>query len=578
MRSVWVLLLLLLRLALAASAGVRGATVDVGTPWGTVRGAVDAARNVSSFLGIPFAQPPLGALRWRDPRPPQPWAGVRDATRYGPVCVQGADDGTRLDTPVGSEDCLLLNVFAPGDHFDASADAFADTSAGALRPVLFYIHGGGNIFGSADDPLIDPTQLVAAARDVVVVTIQYRLNVFGYLALAELSSESDSRTSGNYGLADALAALRWVQQGIARFGGDPKRVVLFGQSSGGTNALALLMSPLARGLFSAAVSWSGSPKIDQLLADVEAANVAFYAANGCAPRDLPCLRAGSAEDVFKNIPWRSGPWWDMSQQFGEITRPPHQVSGGLVIVDGHIVPRPSWEAFADPALLLSVPAVLATVANEIDLGPNTDVRGFTGAQWRAFLNASLSWHSPELVALVEAFYPANASQFHGDLEDVLEQQVNDVRVFCGNRQLAEAACSAASAPMYLVQSVHRPGGGRCAYFAPWEQEYPYHMIDMLAFFNTTPAPPPCHVAASDLAFGAVWQNAILSLARDPSQGLPSEWARYCDSSSSRGVVNLVSSAGVELAPEHRASKCAFWSSLRMPDSGQSFTEAFSWNN
>ncbi len=211
--------------------------------------------GVHVWRGIPFAAPPIGSLRWRSPHPPEPWQGARETLAFGASCPQiatrlGGRDGAAGGEPTGDEDCLTLNVFAP--PFEADA-----VPRGAQRrPVLFWIHGGGNSIGDA--VLYDPSNLVLA-HDVVVVTTHYRLGPFGWLRHGSLRGEGTRAEdrSGNFGTLDLIRSLEWVRDNIAAFGGDPRRVTIFGESAGGSNVYTLLLSPLARGLFQRAVVQSG---------------------------------------------------------------------------------------------------------------------------------------------------------------------------------------------------------------------------------------------------------------------------------------------------------------------------------
>jgi len=199
--------------------------------------------GVRVFRGIPFAAPPVGALRWRAPSPPAAWDGIMTADRFSPICLQpGAYPDDAPPEPM-SEDCLYLNVWTP-----AGAE-------GEPLPVMVWIYGGGLLNGTASTPLYAGDAL--ARRGVIVVTLNYRLGVFGFLAHPELSQESAYSGSGNYGLLDQLAALRWVQHNISAFGGDPQNVTVFGQSSGSISISALIASPLAKGLFHRAIGQSG---------------------------------------------------------------------------------------------------------------------------------------------------------------------------------------------------------------------------------------------------------------------------------------------------------------------------------
>jgi len=244
-----------------------GTGLVVTTAGGAVRGKVVAAAG--EFLGIPYAAPPVGALRWRPPRPPAPWPGVRQATSYAPHCPQPSSSFGVAST---SEDCLYLNVFTPaGNH-------------ARNLPVMVWVHGGALRTGESDD--YNPAGLVR--HGVVVVTINYRIGALGFLADAALASHPGG-PSGDYGLMDQQAALRWVQRNIRGFGGDPGDVTLFGESAGGLSTLAQLVSPGGRGLFQRAIVESGTYDLTgQSLAAAESDGQAFAAKVGCTRDTAAC--------------------------------------------------------------------------------------------------------------------------------------------------------------------------------------------------------------------------------------------------------------------------------------------------
>jgi len=259
--------------ASAATAVAHNTAVIAHTDKGVVRGTrVDGVR---SFLGVPYAAPPVGEMRWRPPQPASAWHGVRDATALGPHCAQPA-------TPFGvastSEDCLYLNVYTP---------SFVVPELG-LAPVMVWIHGGALVVGESDD--YDPADLVA--RGVIVVTINYRLGAFGFLSHPALTAESPNHASGNFGLLDQQAALRWVQRNARAFGGNPRNVTIFGESAGGLSVHSQLASPLATGLFDRAIIQSGAYLLDPpTLAAAEAAGSTFATRAGCAVQTVACLRS-----------------------------------------------------------------------------------------------------------------------------------------------------------------------------------------------------------------------------------------------------------------------------------------------
>lgn len=216
-------------------------TIDTGT----LEGVIDSASGTMVFRGIPYAAPPVGELRWRPPQSAQHWPGVRAATQLGHNCVQHQPYGDIDPFTAGvSEDCLNLNVWTKS------------LDAGARLPVLVWIHGGGFFAGFGGEERHNGGPL--AKKGAVVVTVNYRLGAFGFMAHPAFAAESPHHASGNYGLLDQIAALQWVKRNIARFGGDPSRVTIFGESAGGMSVGSLIASPLAKGLFQRAIMESGT--------------------------------------------------------------------------------------------------------------------------------------------------------------------------------------------------------------------------------------------------------------------------------------------------------------------------------
>src|ERR1022692_4763322 len=239
-----------------------------------------------SFKGIPFGQPPVGDLRWREPQPVKNWNGVRKADQFGPRCVQrtsaGADYWFRSNGM--SEDCLYLNVWTSAK------------SGNERLPVLVYVFGGGFQNGDGSEPRYDGENM--ARQGMLAVSINYRTNIFGFFVHPELTKESPHHAAGNYGLLDQVAALQWVQKNIAAFGGDPKHVTIAGESAGSISVSALMASPLSKNLMAAAIGESGaaiSSLPPQPLADAEQKGVKFAAAAGV--NTLAALRAMTAEQI-----------------------------------------------------------------------------------------------------------------------------------------------------------------------------------------------------------------------------------------------------------------------------------------
>lgn len=221
-----------------------GNHLKVKTDHGKIQGKLSADGQVRIFLGIPYAAPPVGPLRWRPPQPMKKWSGVRDATHFGYRCMQPfIFHDMRFRDPGESENCLTLNVWTPAKNKHAKL------------PVMVWIYGGGYVAGATSEPRQDGTHL--AHKGVVVVSMNYRLGLFGFLALPGMSSASPHHAAGNYGLMDQTAALQWVKRNISKFGGNPNNVTLFGESAGSFSVSAQMASPLAQGLFVHAIGESG---------------------------------------------------------------------------------------------------------------------------------------------------------------------------------------------------------------------------------------------------------------------------------------------------------------------------------
>ncbi len=299
---------LLAILCLASVAPAFGAITDpVRVEQGLVSGVAGATPEVRIFKGIPFAAPPVGDLRWRAPKPAASWEGVRQASQFSATCMQrraGNGGGVAADTSRG-EDCLYLNIYT------------AAKSPAARLPVMVWIHGGALTTGAGS--IYDGEEL--ARQGVVVVTINYRLGVFGFFAHPELTKESDRQASGNYGILDQIAALDWVKKNIAAFGGDTGRVTIFGESAGSWSVNLLMATPLAHGLFHRAIGESGGQFAPmKKLAEAEQAGVKF--ANAAGAGSIAALRAKSADDL---------------QQAGGYSGPN---------VDGYLLPEEVYAIFA----------------------------------------------------------------------------------------------------------------------------------------------------------------------------------------------------------------------------------------
>ena len=393
---------------------------------GAIRGAV-AARNagIIAFRGIPYAASPVGDLRWRPPAQVSGWQGVRDAAGSGPICIQNGGQIVPQD-----EDCLLLNVWAPRETSEP-------------RPVLFWIHGGGYTGGSGSTAIYDGTPL--AADGAVVVTINYRLNVFGFLAHPALSAESPHGASGNYGLLDMVAALEWVRDNIAAFGGDPGRVTIFGESAGGGAVMSVMLVPQAGGLFHGAIAQSNWINgWDRPLAEpargweaAEAQGVRVAAALGIAEGaedSLAALRAASAADVFAASNAEAG---SAFMRTGNVWAPN---------VDGWVIPE-------DPLAMYRadrqhpVPLITGLNGNEGSLMTRGMDIPNAGA-FEAYVRSVYPELADEMLAHYDASSPAAAKA-------AVDKVVHDL-YFAGPVRAHAEAQAAAGAPTWLYHFTHVP--------------------------------------------------------------------------------------------------------------------------
>ncbi len=342
--------------------------LTVTTAQGKLEGKAIEEGTVRAFLGLPYAAPPVGRLRWKAPSPPAAWKGVRDATKFGARCEQWHiwNDYLFLDSGPG-EDCLYLNVYTP-----------AAANGNSRLPVMFWIHGGGYTAGAGSEPRY--TNSALPSRGVVLVTINYRLGVFGFLASEDLAKESGG-SAGNYGLMDMVAALRWVRANIAGFGGDPSNVTIFGESAGSFAVSALMASPSARGLFHKAIGESGAAFSDVLpmgaLAQRARRDQAWVESLGA--RSLAELRAMPAAKLVETAKKNAVGWFSP-------------------VIDGRFLSEAVPETYA-AGRQAHVPLLA---------GWNRDERsgalskGMTADKWKAFAAEHYGKHADEFLAAFPA--------------------------------------------------------------------------------------------------------------------------------------------------------------------------------
>jgi para-nitrobenzyl esterase len=392
---------------------VTPASPKVAITTGTLVG--ESSDGVRSFKGVPYAAPPIGPLRWRPPEPPIAWTGERDATAFGPDPIQPPNARKRSRAPGTSEDALTLNIWAP--------------DAPGPHPVMVWIEGGSFMTGTGASARVDGAAF--AKRGVVLVTINYRLNVFGFLAHTLLTRESPNHSSGNYGLLDQLAALRWVRENIGAFGGDAGRVTVFGVSAGSASIALMLTMPSARGLFDQAIMQSaGSFRPLCSLADAESAG-------SIAGTNLEAMRALDTAAVLalsgSILPRVRG------LTVPRILRP---------IRDGYFVPREESDAY-DAGDFAAVPVIVGSTANEGGWAVG-DIPINTVEEFRRYLRENFAELADEAIAL----YPvANDSQVKTQLALVF----GDTQFSYGTRSLARAI-SRRQPATYRYLFNHGPSG------------------------------------------------------------------------------------------------------------------------
>ena len=370
----------------AVPALAAGSAPVVGIDSGRLSGVHDAKTGLDEFKGIPYAAPPVGPLRWKPPQPAAVWMGVRPAGRFGPRCMQRPVFSDMVFRSDGmSEDCLYLNVWTPAH------------GQGRKLPVLVYFYGGGFIGGDGSEPRYDGASV--ARRGIVTVTVNYRLDVFGFIALPALAVESPEHATGNYGLLDQNAALRWVHRNIVAFGGDPNQVTIGGESAGSMSVSALMASPLSKGLMQRAIGESGSvlgnlkPKPLTL---AESQGEAF--AQRVGAHSLAQLRAISASTLLQAAGEKGVP------EFGPT-------------IDGYFLPR-SPEAIYQVGEQAHIPLLVGSNSQEGYYASLFGNQAPTPPNYRVTMEQRLGKHATEALKLypgrTEAEVEASGTAFAGD--------------------------------------------------------------------------------------------------------------------------------------------------------------------
>jgi para-nitrobenzyl esterase len=351
---------------------------------GKIRGRL-AADGGAAFKKIPYARPPLGELRWREPQPVAPWSGIRKEQAFSVACTQLSEGWNKRYVEESAEDCLYLNVATP------------EWPPKSKHPVFVWIHGGSNTAGSGEAAGFDQRTLVR--RGVVLVTIQYRLGALGFLAHPELARESRRRTSGNYGLMDQIAALQWVRKNIAKFGGDPRNVTAAGESAGAFDVSLLMTSPLAKGLFHRAIAESGAASgFDWPMTAAHAeANGRKMAAHLKAPDDgaIRFLRTVGPREILQAAKDSSN----------------NDRTGLQTSVDGYVLPKPPAVVFAEG---LSARVPMITGSNAQETGGDIPAERLREAIRKAYGN--LADRALKLYGLADPLYGVPGRQWTTDIE------------------------------------------------------------------------------------------------------------------------------------------------------------------
>jgi len=399
---------------------------------GQVSGIPGWGWGVREYLGIPFAAPPVGNLRWKEPQPVIPWQGVRAADHFGNTCMMrpvsqnqgawnGVDDGRSRGLLNRSEDCLYLNVWTPA------------ASNNEKLPVIVWIYGGGGVNGSSTEPYFDGNDM--AKKGVVVVSMNYRVNIFGWFAHPELTKESPHHSSGNYGSLDQLAALKWVKNNIVKFGGDPDKVTVFGESGGSRSVNFLVPSPLFKGYARGAIAESHT-SLGRMrsLAEGEADGVALAKAAG--KNSLAELRAMSAEETLDA-------WQKKPQGLTAAT------------VDGWFLPTDIYTIYSQ-GKQTDIPLITGVTNDEggnlVALGAPGNPQGSgtpkTLAAYNQWMRNSFGSYADKLLKLYPANNDAEALTAYHDVQ----RDIN----FAGHRTWAKLAATTGKSPVYVYDFSHAP--------------------------------------------------------------------------------------------------------------------------
>jgi para-nitrobenzyl esterase len=454
------------------SAPLHADSLTVKTEQGKAQGKTINDGKVKAFLGLPYAAAPVGELRWKAPQPPAKWKDTRDATKFGAHCAQvHVFDDLIFQDDANSEDCLFLNVYTP-----------AGVTAASKLPVMFWIHGGGYAGGSASEPRHNGDFL--PLKGVVLVTINYRLGVFGFMATADLAKEANG-AAGNYGLLDMVAALQWVKANIRNFGGDPENVTIFGESAGSFAVSTLMASPAARGLFQKAIGESGAAFGDTVPTDAlearEKQDAEWVASLGVST--LAELRALPTDKVLDAAKSKKGGFWP--------------------VVDGKLLTEPVPDTYAT-GKQAHVPLLAGWNRDE---GSFFAMRPMTAEQFKGMIGGLYKERAAEFLTLYPAETDAQA------LRSAIDYGSDNFIAF-GTWKWIEAHRKTGESPVYryhfelaALPSKYHPG------------TFAFHSDDIEYVFGTLDTRP-----------GAVWRPEDRRL----SEQMMSYWTNFARSGDPNG--------------------------------------------
>jgi para-nitrobenzyl esterase len=462
----------------------RADSLTVKTEQGKVKGKTINNGKVRAFLGLPYAAPPVGDLRWKAPQPAAKWKGERDATNFGAHCAQGrVFEDMIFQDAAPSEDCLFLNVYAPADATDKSK-----------LPVMFWIHGGGFSGGASSEPRHNGDFL--PLKGVVLITINYRLGVFGFLATADLAKEADG-AAGNYGLMDMIAALQWVKGNISGFGGDPSNVTIFGESAGSFAVSTLMASPMAKGLFHKGIGESGGAigrgalNYDTL-AEREVKDAEWVATTGA--KSLADLRAMPTQAVLDAV----------KNKQGGMGFPPN--------IDGKVLTEAVDDTYK-AGKQAHVPLIVGWNADE---GSFFAMRGMKLDQWKDTADKMFKDRAAEFLKLYPAEDDAQALRAAIDFG-------SDQFIALGTWRWLEAHLKTGDSPVYryhfelaATPSKYHPG------------TFAFHSDDIEYVFGTLDTRPGWEVRPEDRKLSDAMMTYWTNFARtgDPNGGGQPTWPKY----------------------------------------------------